>query len=144
MNTLEMVAKDSESNISFNIVNNGVITNVIELDLNLANAAQNIFKKEAENLKLPSESDNMHRNQLMTFFQTRDVKSKVGNKAVIDAISSKPLNVVFDNNRLKCEILDSESNPHKKAYLVDVVIQTIHGNPVAYKVTKLNDVLDLE
>ena len=41
-------------------------------------------------------------------------------------------------------IRHSDSNPTKKAYLVDVVLLTVNGKIAAYKVMALHDVIDLE
>jgi hypothetical protein len=100
MSVVETTANDNNSKMEFNIINNGTgtIQNTFHITDNNANAIQNKLKKEAEILKRPTEEDNTHEKQLMTMYQARsDMKSKVGNKAVVDALYEKPLNVVFGN-----------------------------------------------
>ena len=81
----------------------------------------------------------------MKIYQVRgDMTSNTGNKAVIDAISNKKLNVVFETDELKHKILNSEDNPIRKAYLVDVLLMTIEGKPAAYKVIALHDIIPLD
>ena len=73
-----------------------------------------------------------------------DMETDKGNMAVIDAISKNKMAVVFETDELKEMILHSDSNPTKKAYLVDVVLLTVNGKIAAYKVMALHDVIDLE
>lgn len=73
-----------------------------------------------------------------------DMNTNVGNKAIIDALSTKPLSVVFETDELKRQILSNDDNPTKQAYLVDVVIQTIGGKAVAYKVMALHDIVPMD
>jgi len=58
---------------------------------------------------------------LLTFFQARnDSKSRIGNKGIIEQLSDKPLNVVFETDKLKRKILYSDKNPLTISYFVDV------------------------
>ncbi|KAA6341419.1 hypothetical protein EZS27_010758 [termite gut metagenome] len=112
---------------------------------NNANAIQNKFKKEIDTLKRPTEEDNTHEKQLMTMYQARsDMKSKVGNKAVVDALYERPLNVVFGNEDIKEKMLNSNYNPLKTGYSVDAVVQTIRNVPCAYKITKLHEIIEID
>lgn len=89
--------------------------------------------------------EHIHTRQLMTIYQMRgDMGTDKGNKAVIDAISKNKLAVVFETDELKEQILHSDSNPTKKAFLVDVVVQTVAGKIAAYKVMALHDVIDID
>ncbi len=95
-------------------------------------------------MKLPEQVDDIKSSVLMTWFQARnDLKSKIGNKGVIEELSKKPLNITFDNDEIKETILHGDINPFNTAYVVDVKIQTIHDKPVAYKVVKLHDYFDI-
>jgi len=87
----------------------------------------------------------VYERQLMKIFQMRvDMNTNVGNKAIIDTLSTKPLSVVFETDELKRQILSNDDNPTKQAYLVDVVIQTIGGKAAAYKVMALHDIIPLD
>ncbi len=123
-----------------NITFNGCTFNFIG-----SNSAQNQLEKYIEQQKTAQPSDEIHVRQLMTIFQMRsDMNTDTGNKAIIDAISKRKVGVVFETDELKEKILHSDDNPTKKAFLVDVMVQTINGKLAAYKVMKLHDVIDLE
>lgn len=109
-----------------------------------SNSAQNQLEADIRNVKDMGAND-IESRQLMKIYQIRnDMGTDVGNKAIIDAISPKRLNLLFETDELKAEILGIEGNPMKKAFLVDVVKQTIEGKLVAYKIIALHDVIDLE
>lgn len=110
-----------------------------------SNTAQNQVKRTIEEKELESPSEKVYERQLMTIFQMRgDMNTNTGNKAVIDALSKKALSVVFETDELKHQILNNDDNPTKQAYLVDVVIQTIGGKQIAYKVMALHDIIPME
>ena len=109
-----------------------------------ANGLQNQMHNEIARMKSDSE-EHIYARQLMTIYQMRgDMGTDKGNKAVIDAISKNKLAVVFETDELKEQILHSDSNPTKKAFLVDVVVQTVAGRIAAYKVMALHDVIDID
>ena len=109
------------------------------------NSAQNQLEKEIKSIKSVQPVTDMYSRQLMTIYQMRsDMETDKGNMAVSDAISKNKMAVVFETDELKEMILHSDSNPTKKAYLVDVVLLTVNGKIAAYKVMALHDVIDLE
>lgn len=109
------------------------------------NSAQNQIQREEKELREREDTEKVYERQLMTISQMRgNMNTNIGNKAIIDALSLKPLSVVFETDELKHQILNNDNNPTKQAYLVDVVIQTIGGKAVAYKVMALHDVVPLE
>ena len=110
------------------------------------NSMQNQLTREIETMKVIAPADDTYTRQLMKIYQMRsDMSSDVGNKAIIDSIApKKKVGVVFETDELKERILNSDENPAKKAYLVDVVVQTIDGKLAAYKVTALHDVIGLD
>lgn len=141
---LTPVAKDngSQFNISTNI--NGNLNLHVHLNSTETNAIQNIIKKEFDRLKIPEQTNEIQPSVLMTWYQARnDLKSKIGNKGVIEELSQKPLNITFDNDELKERMLHSDINPFNTAYVVDVKIQTIQDKPAAYKVIKLHEYFDI-
>lgn len=142
---LNTVAKDAGSKFDISVVNNGIINNYLYLNSTESNAAQNIFQREIQELKMPEEIDLVHEKQLMTWYQARnDIKSKLGNKGIIDNLSKKPLNIIFDNEEIKEKMLHGDINPFKTAYVVDVIIMTLRDIPTAYKIMELHQSFDLE
>lgn len=125
--------------------NKGNVFNNCTFNFNESNSAQNQIEKAIESYKQTSPAGDVYSRQLMTIYQMRsDMRTDCGNKAVIDAISRRKLGVVFETDGLKEQILHSDENPTKKAFLVDVIVQTSGGKPAAYKVMALHDVVDLE
>lgn len=138
------VAKDNGSQFNLSTTINGNLELHINLNSTESNALQNRFKNEIEKLRLPEQVDEIKSSVLMTWFQARnDLKSKIGNKGVIEELSKKPLNITFDNDDIKEKILHGDINPFNTAYVVDVKIQTIQDKPAAYKVVKLHDYFDI-
>lgn len=144
---LEISANDNKGEMSIGAVvktDTGNVYNNCVFNFQGSNSSQNQIEKDIEEMKSAQPSGNVFKRQLMTIYQIRgDMSSNTGNKAVIDAISPKKLNVVFETDELKRKILNSEENPIRKAYLVDVVLMTVEGRQTAYKVTALHDVIDL-
>jgi len=109
------------------------------------NAAQNQARVEADERDGDCGNERVYKRQLMKIYQMRsDLASDTGNKAIVDAISAKRINLCFESEKLKMTILNSDNNPIKKIFLVDVVVQTVNGNIAAYKVTALHDIMDYE
>lgn len=144
---LEVPANDNKGVMTIGAITKGDNTNVFNnctFNFQGSNSFQNQIEKDIEKMKSAQPSGNVFKRQLMTIYQIRgDMSSNTGNKAVIDAITPKKLNVVFETDELKRKILNSEENPIRKAYLVDVVLMTVEGRQTAYKVTALHDVIDL-
>lgn len=109
-----------------------------------SNSGQNVAERDMLELKSGEEA-NTYKRQLMKIYQVRsDMANGTGNKAIIDAISSKKINLCFGSDELKAKILKSDNNPIKKVFLVDVVAQTVSGRLAAYKVIALHDIMDFE
>ncbi len=105
-----------------------------------SNLAQNHILRQKAGQEDGPEREELHARQLMTIFQMRGYgAADTGNKAVIDHLHPRPLPVVFETDELKRLVLGTEENPTRKAFLVDVVIQTIGGKPAAFKVMALHD-----
>ncbi len=138
-NILEPVAKDSASQFNISASENAVVINQFFIDSQQANAAQNAIQRHISQLEEPNE--HIHKNRVMCWYQTKfDSDSHTGDKATIEDISKKPLKVIFENNTVKESMLAGDSRfdkPwHKLAFVVDVEVQTINGQPKAYTILK--------
>lgn len=120
------------------ILYSGCTFNYIE-----GNGIQNKSDYEQKEIRSVSDNGDVYKKQLMAIYQVREGEG-VGNKAIIDAISSKALALLFDSKVLEDEILRSDINPIKSAYYVDVMILTAQGRPAAYKVMALHDIISLD
>lgn len=139
---LNPIAKDSASqfNLSTNI--NGDVHLHFHVDSIAANALQNIFTKEMSLLKTPEQNE-VTSKVLFYWHQAKsDVKAVKGNKGVIESISKKPLNVIFDNDAIKEQMLKGEANPLTHVFVVDVKVDTVMEIPSVYKIMNIHQVID--
>ena len=120
------------------ILYSGCTCNYIE-----GNGIQNKSDFEQKEIRSVSDNGDIYKKQLMTIYQVRKGEG-IGNKAIIDTISSKALGLLFDTQVLEENILRSDANPIKSAYYVDVMILTAQGRPAAYKVMALHDIISLD
>lgn len=129
---LEPVAKDQGSQLNFTVSEGGTVINQFFVSSAEANAAQNRIKREVGLIEEPQ--DSVHRKRVMTWYQAKfDNESQTGNKVLVESISPKPLRVIFNNNAVKAEMFEQGvkfSKPwHQLAYIVDVQVQTVEGQP---------------
>lgn len=111
-----------------------------------SNSAQNqISKKIAKIKEAEPEVEGIQKRVLMTVHQHRNDDTGKGNKAIIDAIiKKKPVNLLFDTDELRDKILRTDENPTKRAFQVDVEVQTSNDKIVAYKVIALHETIEIE
>jgi len=141
---LSPVAKDNGSQFNLSTTINGNVTMNININSLESNAFQNIVKQQIDRLKIPEQIEDIKSKVLLTWFQARnDLKSKIGNKGTIEELSKKPLNITFDNDEIKEQMLHGDVNPFNTAFVVDVKIQTIQDKPAVYKVVKLHELIDV-
>lgn len=132
------VAKDNGSQIIFNTVINGDIYGDFKVPYLEANAAQNSIQREIKQIKEPV--SNYHEKVVMYWYQARnEPESTTGDRAIIESISNRAVKVAFMRDDIKLSIIEDSSNLFKHAYLVDVVVETIGGSPVVYKITTMHD-----
>ncbi len=145
---LAVTAGDNNGNTQIGAIqigSNAPVYNVTNFNYFESNSAQNQIQREEKELREREDTEKVYERQLMKIFQMRgNMNTNAGNKAIIDALNKKPLSVVFETDELKHQILNNDNNPTKQAYLVDVVIQTIGGKAIAYKVMALHDVVPMD
>ena len=92
----------------------------------------------------------IEKNVALSWAQTNwiEVKSKgrTGDRGIIERISDRPLPVYFptEESTIKYKMTSGDFNPSKIAYIVDVDVQSVQGEPVAYTVMKLHDIVPLD
>lgn len=92
-----------------------------------------------------------HERVLMIFKRTDiryvEVGKRSGERVVIEAISPKDLPLVYASrlaeDRVKDVLKYSDENVFKKAFDVDVNVETRDGKPIAYRVKHVHDIIDL-
>jgi len=130
------VSKDNSSQFNLTAVVNGGIHQTFNFGHLEANAMQNTIAREIATLAKPIER--LQKKVLLYWYQARnDPKSKVGDKAIIESITTTPLKTIFAFDSLKHEMLFvAQDNPFYYAYIVDVVVDTIQERPVTYKIVE--------
>ncbi|WP_067522854.1 hypothetical protein [Endozoicomonas ascidiicola] len=136
---LEPVAADTGSEMQLVVTGNNNVINQVIINSQEAAAAQNRISREIESLNEPI--DHVYRRKVMTWYQTKfDTNSATGDKAKIEFISKKAVKVVFENNEVKESILKGDPRFNKPwqalAYLVDIDVQTINGEPKLYTILR--------
>jgi|JI10StandDraft_1071094.scaffolds.fasta_scaffold06821_12 hypothetical protein len=137
------VAKDAASQMNVSSVVNGTVNLTVNINYPEANAIQNVAKVKRRELLAPEEDDDIKTEVLFYWVQARDDGKLDGNKAVIEDISDTPLNVTWASEELKDQMLRS-SHPFNTVFVLDVQVQTVQGNPAAYKVLRLNSTFPKE
>lgn len=144
---MSVTANDKGSNMAVQVINGDVDRVIYEgctFNFIEGNSIQNQSARELKDMKMISDEGDVYSRQLMTIFQVQKGGNQTGNKGIIDAISDKKMGLVFDSDELRNKILRSDDNPMKKGYVVDVIVLTASGKPVAYKILNLHDVIDLD
>lgn len=141
---VEPIANDSGSQLNIVPVINGTVygdvnINMLSLD---ANAVQNRSSKQLQLLKEPV--NGFVSQVLLRWNQTRNDTSNAGDRAIIESISKRPVKTIFDNNSVKMTMLKMDDNFFRKAFIVDVSVDTIEDVPRLYKIMKIHDNIDLE
>ena len=142
---IEPIAKDHASQINFGALNiQGDFVVNIHINSTEANAAQNAIRRELDSMKEPITG--IHEGVVMYWVQARNQpdSSKAGDRAKIESIYRGDLKVRFPTHTLKTKMLYEEPYPFKKAFIVDVAVETINEKPALYKVLELHDIIDKE
>jgi len=139
------VAMDTASQLNINTTINNNIEYHVHINSTEANAAQNLIEKLDAQLKISEPANDTKTKVLLTLFQTRaDTKAKTGNKGIIEDLSPKPYNILFENEDINQQMLHQEFNPYEKVFVVDVQVQHVSGKIAAYKIVKFHETFEKE
>lgn len=125
--------------VSITTYNNGGEVNRFEMD----NESGRKCLERIESKITPDSGEVVRKSQLLYFTQMSRLGNKGGTKGVIDAVCPRPINVLFFGDT-KEKFFESSENPFLKAHIVDVVVQTVNGNPANYKVTAYYGAIDVD
>ena len=128
---------------------NRKIRSVFKFDTTDARKAQKTIEARKRELDATENAD--HVRVLMYFtrsdINTVDIGKRSGELVKIDRISDKALPLMYGSNlaeqRIKHEITEADDNIFKKGFSVDVNVELRGGEPKAYSVTAVHQVLDL-
>lgn len=87
------------------------------------------------------EKQNIFKNKLIKFVQTRTDNKDYGNKSICESLCRKEIKTIFENDKIKEEILD---NPYHFCFLVDLETQYINGEIKLYTIKTLHDKIELD
>lgn len=139
-NFVAPVAEDNKSQVNIYTTVNGDVSLILNIDSTEANAIQNKSRKLIENMKKPVSGK--YTNVVLHWFQTRnDINSQVGYKGTIEEISFNPIKVIMEQ-KVKEQIITSDDNFYKFAYLIDVKVSTINNKPILYEILTLRDTFE--
>jgi hypothetical protein len=141
---LEPIAKDPNATMTIRpmVINiNGANSNVVVQTME-SNAAQNEIGREISQIKKPVKG--FEEKVLLRWYQTRnDAKSKIGDKGIVESITGRPVKTIFSGDSLKNQMLQMDDNFYRRAFLVDIQIDTINGRPALYKIIAIHDTIDI-
>lgn len=76
-----------------------------------------------------------------------DINKRSGERVKIEELHDRPLALMYGSElaeeQIKHEIREADENVYKKGFVVDVIVKLRNGNPVAYSVATVHDVIDL-
>lgn len=135
------IAKDHGSQMNLNVTDNTHNHCTVNYNINYNDAKKIESEATKQIAKIEVEDEHIYRKCLMTWYQSRlDKKAKTGDMATIEAITQKPLKLIFLNDQDK-ESMYNAGNQfdkpwHELAFTVDVEVQSILGQPKRYKIIK--------
>lgn len=137
--TFAPIAKDSGSSLQLHLEN----CNNISITYTSNDARQVTESAAREIAKITEKEEHIHKNRLMTWYQTRfDDNAKTGDLVVIDSITAKPLKVVFQNPEDKTFMQSAALNSNKFlpdiCFVVDVEVQYLKDKPKLYNILRVD------
>lgn len=135
------IANDASSILNVQASDGATVNVNYNMTPNDANAVQNRAKNWIARHAEPIYG--IQRGQLFYFYQARDDShATAGDRGIIEAISPHPVKTVFANEPAKQAMLNEAL--FRKAYIVDVDVQTINRRPRLYRIIEVTDSLDRE
>ena len=126
-------------------------TKRVEFKFNTEEAKQAKKLLERQAIELDSPVFELRENVLMIFWGTNKDKKEPGQRtglrAIIEAVQSKPLPVVYATEtareRIQHEIGLGDRNIYKLGFYVDCYVERLGGKNVAYKIAEVIDIIQL-
>jgi len=151
--TVGLIANDTKGRaiISSAIYNETKTTKRVEFEFSTPEAQKAVESLEAHKHELELSAYEVFKNVLMVFWQSNRRNPKpgkqTGEKAIIERINKRPMSIIYESDlareRIKYETMEDEKNLYKKGFYVDCLVERYNGKPVAYRITAVNDIIDL-
>ena len=151
--TVRAVAHDTDGNLSLEAAafedGERKVRAAFQFTTHDAREAEREIEEHLARLDAPADAD--HKRVMVLRFVRPSIEKvsshrRTGERAVIEAIHSKPLSVLYASDlareRIQHELREAESNPFKLLFDVDVNVELSGGRPVAFRVVALHDVTD--
>jgi hypothetical protein len=107
-----------------------------------ANAGQNAADGVIDQMREPCTA--MHEKVLLRWFQTRnDPAAKTGDMAIVENVCEEPVKTLFLSESTKVRMLGMEENIYRKAFVVDLKVETLRGRPRLYVIHTIHDTVEL-
>lgn len=115
--------------------------------------AREIQQRVAEHKRELDHNERADRERVLMVFTRSDIGTtplgkRSGEQVRIEAISNKSRPLIYASEmaeqQIKFEINEADDNVYKKGFVVDVNIESRNGKPVAYSVTNLHQIIDLD
>lgn len=133
---LKTTAHDQGAVFNFFTVNSGSGTVNLSIDSGEAQRLrQNAF---LEKNKLEQPVPSVYEQVVLRFYQARNkIGNKTGDMGIIESLHTRPVKVIFMDEKVKSAIMKGDDNVFKSLYLVNVRVERVDGKPVLYKVEKV-------
>lgn len=151
--TVKAVAKDrnAKQKLELAVFEDGKrrIRTAFKFDTSEARVAQKTLENEFR--KLTTVAAETHRRVVMFFEQMKKrpvaLSQATGDRAVIEQLMAKPLTVSYQSELARDEIkrvLSASEFPWRIGFVVDVMIVTKGGKPVAYAITDFHESIEID
>lgn len=133
----------TNNNVIINIKgkNNKVVLNPLSVNENESRIIRDRIREEKKELTHKEKS--VKTNQALYLEQIkRNLDSKKGNKGVIKELNENSLNLIWQNESEKQEMLNCDDNPLKMIFIVDVEIVDVNSETKLYKILKLHEIIE--
>ena len=154
LNGVAAIANDPNGNATIEAVSfedgNRNVRASIQFDTKQARTALKEIEAHRRELERVDQAD---RERVLMYFQRSDrgdatVGKRSGERVVIETISGQDHPLIYASqlaeDRIKDEIRNSDGNIYHKGFVVDVNIQTRSGKVVAYAVTDVHQIIDMD
>lgn len=138
---MSLVAADPQASLQITTRDNSTVNVTVNLSSNDANAVQNRATNFVAQRSAPVTG--VQRQMLFYWYQARDQRAaKAGDLGIIEAISPRAVKTLISSDEVKEQMLGEAL--FRKAYVVDVDVQTISGRPSLYKILAVTESFDRE
>lgn len=153
MNTVKLIAQDDSGSLSLESADyhETKSTKRVSFKFDTHTAKPALERLEKDRATIEGRAHEVFENVLLTFWQSNKAETDPGRKthekAIIEAVTTKPLAVIYETeaarDRIKHETSFGDRNIYRLGFYVDCYVERLGGKPVAYKLTSVRDIIPL-